>query len=243
MFRAAARLTTAALGAAVTIALVAAPASADGLVPDGCVGSTVYVCTGEATPPNWYGYGTQYTVPVALHRSSQTVQGTTVGGQQVGGVVVIVGGQTVPGVSTSVGGPTSPVYTGLVSPTNICLFVTCLVAGDPIVVPGIALPVVPVVVPSQTLPSQPVSVPALGTVPTTTTPGVTVPGVDQDVVTLHVYVVRSDVGDRVWSAAYDTCYSGGGWVNYDYWTGAYSCEGGTFAALSNALFLLDTRLG
>lgn len=237
MLRAVARLTTAAAGAAVALALVAVPASADGVVPDGCAGSVVYACTGAATPPGyaWWSGRVVGSLPVALHVQNVTVQGTTVGGQKIGGVVVVAGGQTTPVVSATLGGPTQPVFTGLYAPVNACLFVTCYVAGDPIVIPGVSLPVVPVVVGSQTLPTYSVPVPEVATVPTESTPTVTlVPTVDQTVATLTVYYAR----EEVWVAAYDLCYSGGGHYDYDVVVGHYACVGGVYAPVANALFLV-----
>ena len=172
MIRTLVRACALAAGAAVALSALATPAAAEEIVPPGCVGSIYYVCTSSAEPP-----GARYVVsfeqfPVP---GRQIVPGTTVGGQQIGGVVVLLGAQSVPGTSTTVGGATAPVQTGVVLPVGACAFVACYPAGTSVVVPGIPLPVVPVVVPTVTTPEQAVSVPTVAVVPVTTTPAVTSP--------------------------------------------------------------------
>lgn len=246
MLRAALRGTTAVAGALLGLGLLAVPASADGLVPDGCAGSVVYACFGDGTTPPptpWDEYGrVQYaSVPVTLTApSTVVVPSTTVGGQRIGGVVVVVGGQTVGGVSYTFGGPTAPVPTGFVVPVNVCAVVTCLQAGTPIVVPGAPLPFVPVVVPDTRVPVQNVPVPLVGTVPTATTPTVATPPVYEHVVTLQLYTQWAEL----WFAGASMCRSGNGSlysadaVLFEY----FRCGGGTYAVPATALLFVAAAM-
>ncbi|HEX8004657.1 MAG TPA: hypothetical protein VF519_18375 [Mycobacteriales bacterium] len=155
----------------------------------------------------------------------------TIASQQVGGVIVPVGGLTFPGAEYEVGGQTAPTNTGLVMPVNACLYVVCVQAGSPLVVPGLPLPVVPVEIQPATVPTIPVVVPVVGTTPTITTPPVTTPGTLLFVGTVTVNVVWDDV----WAAGAAVCTLGGGhWVRvYSY---SYTCNGGYGALAANALF-------
>ena len=234
MIRTTVRVATAALGSLVPLGALAAPAAAAGVVPDGCAGSVVYACTGTAYPYEWSGYVREVEVTLAFP-GVQVLPGIPVGGQPVGGVLIPVGGQSTPGLDWEVGS-TDPMPTGVVTPVNVCLFVRCIAAGTPVVVPGLPLPVVPVSIPAQTLPNETVSVPVLTTVPSGTTPRVEVPPVQQEVANVRVYVEPVDV----YRAARTTCMAGGGEPRGSYDpNGAYvwRCEGGTTAPVASALFL------
>jgi hypothetical protein len=241
MIRTAVRVATAALGSLVTLGALAAPAAA-GVVPDGCAGSVVYACTGTAQPPEPppYDYVSSVTAVSLVHVPARTIlPGMTVGGQSVDSVAIVVGGQTVPGVSHTVGVSTDPVATGVVAPTNICLLVTCLQAGEPIVVPGVASPVIPVVVPATQLPEYTVETPDAGFVPSITTPGVRTPAVNQTVGVIRVYYSPGDL--RTLGESF--CASGGGSITYETtppWPGAPTCLGGTTAPLANVVFFAYT---
>lgn len=214
-------------------AVGASPASADGPVPDGCVGSIAYVCTGDAKPPVPASVFAEVGGPVST--GMQLVPGQTVDGQQVGGVVVPVEGVTIPGYETSVGGPTEPVVTGVTMPVTVCAYVTCVVAGEPIVVPGLPLPLVPVVVPSTTVPGQYLTVPVLGTTPPVTTPGVSTPAYDVDLILVWVYVDTAAYLD----AAEQVCEAGGGHVTTSDYFGRtrYRCASGQTSTLANEMYL------
>lgn len=155
---------------ALAVAALGSPASADDAVPAGCAGSYIYVCSGGAQPPVW-----QDRITWVGGGESLVWSQTVLDGQQIGGIVVLVPGTTLSGYSTTLGGPTEPVQTGVLMPVSACAFVTCVVAGTPIVVPGLPLPVVPVVVPDVTVPDQTVAVPTLVTTPAVTTPPVVTP--------------------------------------------------------------------
>lgn len=242
MIRTAVRVATAALGSFLTLGALAAPAAADELVPSGCAGSVVYACTGTAQPPEPppYDYVSTLAVVPLVHVPARTVlPGMTVGGQSIDSVVIVVGGQTVPGVSETVGVSTDPVATGVVAPTNICLLVTCLQAGEPVVVPGVTSPALPVVVPATQLPEYTVETPDAESVPNFTTPNVRTPAVTQTVGVVWVYYSRGDLrtlGESV-------CASGGGSITFETtppWPGAPTCVGGTTAPVANVIFFAYT---
>jgi hypothetical protein len=68
-----------------------------------------------------------------------------------------VPGQTVGG-PTTVGGGSTPTVT-VPAPTTVCLLVTCIAKGDPLVtVPSVTVPSVPVPVPQETTPTVTVPV-------------------------------------------------------------------------------------
>lgn len=232
-------------GAALTLSALATPSYADGYVPDGCAGSAAYACTGTATPPPtpWSPYDrtSHGTLPVTVTAPSvRVLPSTTVGGQQIGGVVVLVGGQTLPGVTYEAGGDTDPVYTGVVTPVNVCVIVTCILAGSEVVVPGLPLPVVPVIVPETSVPAQPVTVPEIGTLPTQTTPQIATPAVGQHLVTVSAYTQWGEL----WWGAYDLCQAGGGGLDSTdvERVTIYSCSGGITAAPATALFVLAVAM-
>lgn len=232
MIRTLVRASALAAGAVVTLSALATPAAAEEVVPSGCVGSQVYLCTGEDGPP--IGWRPVEQVPVTVTRPGTVlVPGTTVGGQQIGGVLVTLGGQTVPGASYETG-PTSPVATGIVMPIDVCLFVTCIMEGTPVVVPSLPLPVVPVSIPSTTVPSEDVTVPVVGQVPTQTTPTLATPPVEQHVVTVAVYVDWSDLDNDI----YELCRAGGGTYTIETTPRGNEsrCAGGATAVVANALY-------
>lgn len=233
LLRAVARMSAAFTGAAVAVAALAVPASADGYVPDGCVGSVAFACTGN--PPSTGGtiWDAPVKLPVTVTAPSvQVLPSRTVAGTQVGGVIVGVGPGWTPG-PTVVVGPTQPTPTGVVLPVDVCAFTTCLQAGTPVVVPGLPLPVVPVSVPSVPTPGLSVPVPVV-TVPGATTPAASTPAVDEHVVTIALYVDWF----ALYEAAVYTCEMGGGEVRsaqeFPYST---QCTFSPTMAAANALFL------
>lgn len=233
-----------AVGAVLTVSALATPAAAENAVPEGCVGSVYYACTGDATPPYPQGQGwlipeTVVEVPVRFEVPSvQLVPGMTVGGQQIGGVIVPVGGELTPETSVTVGGPAGPFDTGIATPVNVCAFVLCLVAGDPVVVPGFSLPVVPVVVPALASPVDSVAIPVVGTVPAQTTPPVVTPEAQVEVTTVRLYLNRYDI----YLLAVGVCEAGGGSVSHESEVvdnrivARGRCTGGLTEDAANALF-------
>ena len=239
------RASAVAAGAVVTLSALAAPSYAD-LIPEGCAGSVAYACTGDATPPPtpWNQYGWHYygTVPVRFEvPSTRLVPSTSLGGQELGGVVVTVGGQTIPGTSYSALGPTDPVVTGIVVPVNVCVVVTCILAGTPVVVPGIPLPVVPVVIPSVRVPAESVEVPVLADVPAVTTPEIATPYVGEHLVSISTYTQWAEL----WWAGHDICEDNGGSLtttNVPPIGDVYGCSRGTGVAPATALLVLATAV-
>lgn len=237
LLRALARTSAALAGTAIALAALAVPASADGYVPDGCAGSVAYVCTGDAQPSQYPQPFREITLTLTAP-GQQVYPGTTIGGQQIGGVVIPLPALATPLVDRNLGGGyVSPYNTGVVTPVQVCAFVTCIAQGTPVVVPGITFPVVPVYVPSQPIaPSQTVTVPTLLTVPTESVPAISTPAVQEEIVTVVVYVQRGDL----WTAAYNMCRSGGGWAtgHVDPISGEHrwTCGGGVLDAPSDALF-------
>ena len=216
--------------AAVAPLLVPAQAQADPL-PAGCAGAYVYVCSGDATPPGVSVYPVAV-VPVEVGRGATKIfDPLTTPAVPVGGVVIPVGGPIYGGYTTELGGPTSPMNTGLVMPTTICVFVTCLQSGEPIIVPSLPLPVVPVVIPPIAIPNQTVNVPVVATLPEQVVPGQSTPAVyetvgsatiymqaDQEIPGLSALVApRQQLGQQMMGAAADMCTTRGGRASGDYW--------------------------
>ena len=237
MIRTLVRACALAAGAAVALSALATPAAAEEIVPSGCAGSIAYVCTGDATP---YPYlpTVSRTIPVVLRADgAQVVPGMTLGGQEVGHVVIPVGGVAAPGLFTTVG-PTDPMPTGVMTPVQICAFATCIAAGTPVVIPGLPLPVVPVSVPPTTL-LEPgtVTVPLEITIPQETTPPVATSDIDQRIVTVRIMLYPHET----YTAGDNLCRSGGGDVRgrYDATADAYvwRCDGGRTAAPASAVLL------
>lgn len=219
--------------------LGAAPAFADEPVPSGCIGSHYFVCAGSAQQPP-YDADVVTSMYIALDTPRVVLlPGQTVGGQQVGGIVVPVGDVVVPGVTTTVGGDTEPIDTGLSMPISVCAFVTCVVAGTPIALPGLPLPVVPVVIPGVTVPGMDVEVPVLGTVPSATTPTLLVPAASVPLTTIRVWV---DDRDEIGYLGYvdSLCVLGGGSPNTASSGGdprwRHSCSSGSTATVANAMY-------
>lgn len=230
---------TAVVGALLAVSLLGSPALADDLVPSGCVGVEVYVCTGGATPfeekPPVYLWPWDLTYDIP---QTPLLPGATVQGRQIGGVAVVLGGQSVEGFETQVD-LTGPVETGIVTPVGICAFVACYPAGTPIDVPGLPLPVVPVVVPGITVPTETVNVPTVATVPTTSAPGVSVPATHLDLTLIAVYSYRDE---DVRGLARLICETGGGsfssWFSIEHQRYRYACARGTEATTLLANILL-----
>jgi hypothetical protein len=227
-----------ALGTALSLSALAAPAAAEDVVPEGCEGTVYYACTGAAAPPTeWPANPAQVVeVPVALSTPGlPLVPGGTVGGQEVGGVILPVGGQSVPGQTVTVG-PVPPTDTGVVTPIQVCAFVMCIPAGTPVMVPGVPLPVVPVNVPAVTVPSETIDVPVVATVPEEQTPAVGLPPLDASATTLTVYRHPGDVA----AVGTTICHQGGGnvWMYEDSeQVGRWECVGGgTYGDLANIVF-------
>lgn len=234
------RSATVATGALLTVSALAVPAVAD-TVPEGCVGTVYYACTGEAEPPSaGFATDTEMEIPLKYEVPAVTwVPGTTVGGQQIGGVVLTVGGEITPETNITVGGPLGPINTGVVAPVNVCALVTCLVAGEPVVVPGVDLPVIPVVIPAITTPTETVEVPVLVTAPEQAVPEVATPQVTVIDMTVRVYSSHYDY--YVLGAA--VCRAGGGEVTAgvsgdgrDYWRIRGFCTGGLLAPVAELIF-------
>lgn len=234
MLRSVARASAALLGSAVAVAALAVPAAADGYLPDGCVGTVVYACTGTAQPPgSGYNMDAPLTLPVTVTEPTTPIlPSRTVDGAQLGGVIVGLGPQTVPGPYIVIG-PTESRPSGVVLPVDVCAFTTCLQAGTPVMIPGLPLPVVPVNIPSVTVPGFGVPVPLVA-VPGQTTPAVSAPAVDEHVVTMTLYVGWH----QLYVAAENTCRMGGGTVQY---TGRFpfreECTFSPTSPAANALLL------
>lgn len=222
-------------GAAVAVAALATPGSADDVVPGGCVGSVVYACTDDARPRPYSLTFKSYSVDLTLPQQ-RLLPGATVGGQQVGGVLIPVPGTTTPGFEWRVD-VSRPTPTGVVVPIQVCAFVTCIPAGTPVAVPGIPAPVVPVSIPPVNVPGQTVVVPALATVPVQSIPEVATPAIAVEVLTITAYTERGDVWDL---AAFTCAFARGneGYVDEPRWR--RGCMGGEFPAnaVSNALYTL-----
>ena len=205
-------------------------------MPSGCVGTWYYACVGGAPPPERMEYVDAFYFFGGSLPAQTIVPGQTIGGQQIGGVVVPLPGVTIPGTTTTVGGPTDPVDTGIVMPVSACAFVTCFIAGSPLVIPGLSLPVVPVEIPGVTVPAMTVEVPSLATVPTTTVPTLGTPTVPLP--RLTYVVVWKNENDYLGAAA-AICEAGDGAVA----TGTtqdghthYRCVGGTTAPIADAVY-------
>lgn len=218
-----------AVGAVLTVSALATPAAAEDTVPEGCVGSVYYACTGDAKPDFYAEMLVES--PATVNTPALTIlPSATAGGEPIGGVIPI-GGQTVPGASLEVGGPVEPIDTGLVLPTQVCLLVTCLPAGTPIVVPGIDLPIVPVVIPPTTVPAEDLDLPVLGYFPVVTTPAIVLPAIKSGPV--RVWLYRGDL----FTAAVTFCEMGGGWLRYGD-EGRVQCEDSSYSLVANLLFSL-----
>lgn len=235
MPRVLARVSTA-LVSSLLAAAVASPAYAEDPLPEGCAGSVVYACTGDATPidPIYVA-----TVPIDVTTPGvPLLPGQTVGGQQIGGVLIAVPGQSVDGFGTTVGGPTDP-FPVLVTPVAVCAFVVCVPAGIPVVVPGLPLPVVPVNVPDVVVPGQAVTVPALTPVPATSTPSLGIPPFNAATTHVTVYKSRDDIA----GLAGLICAAGLGQATWWYDASGqprFNCPGGFTNIVANVFYTLLT---
>ena len=172
-----------------------AAAHADTL-PSGCAGAAFYACTGNATAPDGVE---EYTLPYNFTVPSQTTPNLAlIPSQAIGGVAIVLVPEQNVGVDQQLGGPTPSIeLTAVVSPVSVCYYVDCLVAGQPVKVPSVPLPVVPVYVAPQHVSEVALPVPYLTTTPPVGVPGLTTPQVPIATGTLHVVFPReTDITGR-----------------------------------------------